>query len=147
MARFEGITGECKYEVNPITSPDDVVNIALRELDALELELTVRGGIPQCVRDSDEAYSVEIQGRPEAYFGITSEGVVWWLSSWKPIRLFPRDFQRLTDHFLNRWLQKYKRLWNTTLTQNTVAIQWLKSKGFTTRCLGEWTTFWKEVHP
>ena len=146
MAQSEVNTGECKYEVKPV-KPEDVRDIDLRELDALELNLTVDGGIRECVQESNEAYVVEIDGMPEAYFGVTRSGVVWYLSSWAPICKFPKDFQRLTDFFLNKWLRQYKRIWNTTLTKNYASIKWLIHKGFTTESMGKWTMFWKEVSP
>lgn len=144
MAPIKGITNGHRIEVTRVV-PEDVVEINLREQDALELELTVPGGIRECVEHSEEAWTVLIDGDPEAYFGVTDQGVIWYLSSWKPFMVAVETFQILTDIFLDRWLHKYKNIWNTTLTENTVAIKWLKSKGFQTEDYGKWTMFWKEI--
>lgn len=125
--------------------PEDVVEIPLRNFDALELKLTVPGGIQECVSCSEEAWTVLIDGYPEAYFGVTGKGVVWYLSTWKPFKVDVGLFQAFTDLFLDRWLFKYEYIYNTTLSENTVALNWLKSKGFRTMPQGKWTVFWKDI--
>ena len=144
MAPIKRITNDHKIEVCRV-NPEDVVEINLRDLDALELKLTVPGGIRECAEHSEETWTVLIDGDPEAYFGVTEQGVVWYLSSWMPFGVSVELFQEITDIFLDRWLHQYKNIWNTTLTANIVALEWLKSKGFQTEDHGKWTMFWKEL--
>ena len=144
MAPIKGIINGHKVEIAPVV-PEDVVEIPLRELDALELELTLDGGIRESVECSEESWVILIDGDPEGYFGITDQGVVWYLSSWKPFMVSVDSFQIFTDIFIERWLNQYKYIWNTTLTKNTVALNWLRSKGFHLEPRNEWTMFWKEI--
>lgn len=136
------------YEVKPVTA-SEVEGISLRPHDEKELlfDLTdcdCRTGLADSVEMSEEAFVVEMNGKPEAYFGVTENGSIWWLSTWLPLEVGPEVFQTLTDLFLDMWLEKYGVLWNSTLTENTVSIAWLESKGFTLEPNGEWTKFWKE---
>ena len=146
-----GNTNGYEYRVRPV-DPTEVQAIELRPLDKKELLAAgvapglddVKLELRTCVEESNEAYVVEIQGRHEAYFGVAEDGVVWWLSSYAPFQIGSSVFQALTNLFLDLWQRQYDRIYNVTLTENITALEWLRSKGFTTEPdEGGWTYFYR----
>ena len=85
---------------------------------------------------SDECYSAKINNRTVAMFGVSSKnqvegvGVIWFLGGDETER-HPISMVRDSKEYLDRWLEKYKILWNVVDVRNTRHIAWLKHLGFT----------------
>lgn len=85
---------------------------------------------------SDECYSAKVNGKTEAMFGVSSTkqpdgfGAVWYLGSDESFK-HPISLVREGRKQINKWLEKYRVLYNAVDKRNEKHIAWLKHIGFT----------------
>lgn len=124
------------YKVRPAI-PKDIVPLArnIRPEDAREIAVfnhTPAYGFGFGFELSDPAYTVTVEGKPVAMFGVvptTAEGVgiVWMLSTpdiEQPVTRI--RFLRESSKWVDMLLEKYKKIINYVDSRNTVHVTWLK---------------------
>ena len=85
---------------------------------------------------SELCYSAKVNGRTEAMFGVSSfnqpegYGAVWYLGSDESFK-HPISLVREGKKQINKWLEKYRVLYNAVDKRNEKHITWLKHIGFT----------------
>jgi hypothetical protein len=122
-------------------SPAHVGVIANNMRAADILECTAMGHTPKQalrsgLRTAAEAWTVKVDGRPIAMFGlrVTSAlggtGIPWLLGTDEVYR-HPREMIRWGEAILGRWLESYPDLYNYVSVGNAPAIRMLKRWGAT----------------
>ena len=118
----------------------EMLHSRLRKSDVDELwvgqRLHPKTALLQSMKESDTALTIEINGIPEAMFGvcseniITNEAIIWFLSSeemFKHKTKFLRNNRKMIDLFL----EQYSALYNFVDARNRKSLSWLKWLGAT----------------
>jgi hypothetical protein len=137
----------CK--IVPITPSQIDYGIDLRLGDLMEIQAsgfkTREIALYASVEGSVEAYTALIDDREEALFGVSSTGLIWFVSSDRFFEKCKEEFKEFSKKLLDHWQTKYYILHNHVLADNVRSIRWLESLGFRTcNVPGKaWKYFWR----
>ena len=120
--------------------PNHLGTIANRMQDIDRLECAASGRTPKDslrygLRHSISCYTVKVDGRPEAMFGVLTtsfihgEGAPWMLLTDTGAKQY-KAIVRLGKQYLGAMFDHYTLLHNSVHADNAKAIRWLASLGF-----------------
>lgn len=128
-----------RIEIRPAVA-EDVETVAERMRDADRVEVwaaslsTPRNALDRAMRQSDRAWSVTIDGRPEAMFGaaalsaLSGQGTAWMLGT-PEIARFPRRMIEDARPMVAAMLELYPVLINYVDARNAASLRWLRRLG------------------
>ena len=106
----------------------------LRQADVEELQAlgydTAQDALLVAIAHSELSFVDTVDGSPEAFGGVMSNGMVWCVTTTEYIEDHTRRFLSITKELIEALQQTYPVLWNYVYKKNTKHVRWLKFMNF-----------------